>query len=354
MGFDMRKAIISLLLACSLTASFADTLELKDTHPNKYVVKKGDTLWDISGKFLKKPWRWPEIWQLNKSEIRNPHWIYPGDVIYLDYVNGKPRLRIGRGASMSNGVRKLSPMVRVVDLNDKDAIFTIPASAIEPFLSQPIVISDEQLKASPRVAVGENQPSLFGKGDKLYGLGLAQANTGSVWQVYRQGKALIDPADPEKKRVLGYEAVYKGDVQLQKAGDVSTLLVVKTTMEIEVGDRMIAAPIPELHTYAPHAPIDSLKGQIVSGYGGIAEMGRYSMVLINLGSKQGIENGHVLSIWKAGKVIVKEDKSEITRLTPQEEIGHALVFRTFDNMAYALVMEGTEAINAGDYVKTPQ
>ncbi len=348
----MRKAIISLVLMTGLSV-WADDLQLQDNAPSSYTVKKGDTLWDISGKFLKKPWRWPEIWHLNRDEIKNPHWIYPGDLIVLDMSGGKPSLRLARGASMAaGGVVKLSPQVRVEGL-DGEVVPAIPANVIEPFLSQPIVIQDQQLQASPRIAAGPEGRVVYGLGDFAYAIGLKEAKPGSVWQVYRQGKPLKDPSDPEGKKILAYEAVYAGDVRVDVSSDVSKLKVVKVAQEVLRGDRLIPAPAPELRNYVPHAVQSTMDAQVVSSYGDMAEVGQYYMLVLNKGQKDGLENGHVLAIYKAGREIPAENKGDPVLMTPPERIGEAMVFRIFDNLSYALVLRSTEPIKAGDHMVTP-
>lgn len=348
----MRKAIISLLMIAGLTGVHADELALKSTHPDTYTVKRGDTLWDISGKFLKQPWRWPEIWNLNKNEIKNPHWIYPGDLITLDMVNGKPRLSRSRGAKMSGGLVKLSPQVRVQGL-DADAIPTIPSSVIDPFLSQPIVITDQQLKSSPRVAAGAEGRLSYGQHDFIYALGMKDEKVGSDWQIYRQGRALIDPEDKDKKKVLGYEALYLGDARLDVAGDVSKLLIVKAEREISQSDRLLAAPLPTLRNYQPHAVPADFAAKVVSTYGDMAEGGQYYMVVVNKGQQEGMEVGHVMNVLNAGRLIVKEETSEADHYTLPEEAGKLMVFKTFDHLSYALVMESTRPIKPGDILAAP-
>jgi len=348
----MRKAIISLVLMTGLSV-WADDLQLQNNAPQSYTVKKGDTLWDISGKFLTKPWRWPEIWQLNRDEIKNPHWIYPGDLIVLDMSGGKPSLRLARGASMAaGGVVKLSPQVRVEGL-DNDAVPAIPASVIEPFLSQPIVVQDKQLQSSPRLAAGVENRVLLGQGDPVYGIGLQDAKQGSIWQVYRQGKALKDPADPEGKKILAYEAVYAGDVRVDQPGDVSKLMVVKANQEMLKGDRLLPAPPAELRNYIPHAAGANLDAQVVASYGDMTEVGQYYMVVLNKGQKDGLENGHVLAVMSQGLPIEAESKNEPARTTLSERVGEAMVFRTFDTLAYALVLRSTVPVKAGDHLVTP-
>ncbi len=348
----MRKAIISLLMLAALGLAKADTLQLQDNHPNTYTVRRGDTLWDISGKFLKQPWRWPEIWNMNRDEIKNPHWIYPGDLIVLDMVDGQPRLSVSRGATMKGGTIKIRPQVRIEGL-DGDAIPTIASSIIDPFLSQPKVITNEQLLTSPRIGAGGELRVVFGAGDYVYAEGLEGQKQGSVWQIYRQGKALKDPADKDEKIILGHEALYLGDARLDVVGKVSKLTILRAEREITYHDRLLAAPEPSLRNYQPHAPSFQVNAQVVSSYGDMAEVGQYFMVVLNKGALDGLEVGHVLQALKAPRLMQKVNSSDPDLYTLPEVAGEVMVFRVFDHLSYALVMRSTDVIKARDVVVNP-
>ena len=246
---------LALTLALLATAVFADQVVLKEGHPDRHVVVKGDTLWDISEQFLDSPWLWPEIWYVN-PQIENPHLIYPGDIISLVYVDGKPQLRVQRG----KGVFKLSPQARSERL-DK-AIPTIPVDAIQQFLTQPLVVDEDTLKDAAYVVSSADEHLIVGAGDRAYVRGI-DASQGSRYHVFRPGDAYIDPDSGE---ILGYEALYLGDGDAQKFGDPSTLKLVRTNREINIGDRYtkLAADV-QSHSNAPSVAITRLIG------GGLAD-----------------------------------------------------------------------------------
>lgn len=349
----MRRTIISLLLLAGLTGApaNADELKLADNVPDRYVVVKGDTLWDISGRFLKQPWRWPEIWRLNKDEIKNPHWIYPGDVIVLDFVDGQPRLKLLKGyASGSSGVTKLSPRIRTEERGEF-AIRSIAPSAIEPYLSQPLVVGVDQLKSAPRIAQGPDDRVILSLGENAYAVGMNENESNLIWQIYRPGKALIDP---DTKETLGYEATYLGDAKLQSQKDrVSTLRILKIKQDITIGDRLVPAHRSEVFSYIPHAPANDFGGKIISAYGGVAEVGQYGIVVINRGNKDGAEPGHVVALYKQGRLVQKESPREPDLYTPAEVNGYAFIFRTFERVSYALVMNVQTPVNPLDEIHKP-
>ncbi|MCB6183908.1 LysM peptidoglycan-binding domain-containing protein [Leeia sp. TBRC 13508] len=348
----MRKLLVSLFMSVSIAGVHADDLTLKNGYPQTYTVKKGDTLWAISGKFLKQPWRWPELWNLNKSDIKNPHWIYPGDLITLDFVNGKPRLSRSRGAKMSGGIVKLSPQVRVEGM-DKDAIPAIPSSVIDPFLTQPKVIEEDELKDSPRVAGGAEGRLSYGQFDYIYATGLANAKEGSIWQIYRQGKEMENPDEDAEDSDLGFEAIYAADARLDVPGEVSKLTIVKAEREVSQSDRLTPAPQAELRNYVPHPVEPGFSARVVKTYADMAEGAQYYMVVINKGTSSGMEVGHVMKVFNAGRKILKEDKKEPDLLTLPEEAGTLMVFKTFEKISYALVMESSRPIKDGDILGAP-
>ncbi|WP_083459503.1 LysM peptidoglycan-binding domain-containing protein [Amantichitinum ursilacus] len=350
----MRKTIISLLFAVSGVAGLAhaDTLAMKDNAPDRYVVVKGDTLWAISGHFLKQPWRWPEIWRMNKDEIKNPHWIYPGDVVLLDRTGGTPRLRLLKdGSGGGRNEVKLSPSGRISPL-DNNAVPSIPLLAIRPFLNKPLVIEENELLNAPRVAAGPDERVVFAVGDRVYAVNL-QGKEGDVWQAYRPGAPLIDPDDPEHKRVIGHQVDYLGDLRLDKNGDVATLRVLSSKEEIGVGARLVRATEETYMNYAPHAPAQQVRGKVVSAYGGVADAGPYTTLVINRGSADGLDVGSVLVTWKSGRPIKKEDKNEPDRFTPPEQSGNLFVYRVFPHFSYGLLLDSTLPVNTADEVTSP-
>ncbi len=346
----MRNIIIALLSACTLftAAVRADELQIKEDAPDRYVVVKGDTLWAISGRFLKSPWRWPEIWQLNKDEIKNPHWIYPGDVVLLDRENGT--LRLSKNEKYhGHDFEKRSPQTRI-EPSANLAIPIISPADIGPFLSQPLVIEKDGLENAPHIIANEESRVAIGAGGRAYAMGLP-ASGQKQWQLFRPGKALLDP---ETKKTLGFEAIYVGDARVLKFGDPATIEIIKSNQEVLRDDRLVAASNIDLANFVPHAPSGLVKGRVMAAYAGVAEVGKDSIITINLGTKQGLESGHVLAILRAGEVATYRsgDKNKAIKL-PEERIGLALIFRVFDNISYALVMKSDRSIKINDAVETP-
>ena len=343
----MRKSIISLALALGLALpAFSDTLTIKPGAPARYTVVKGDTLWGISGHYLKSPWKWPNLWQMNKREIKNPHWIYPGDVLVLTYVNGQPRLTLEKGRQ---GDVRLSPQVRMSDI-DK-AISSIPAKAIEPFLYRPLVVNEEEFLTSPRLVAGPEERLAFGSGDRIYTNGVASMGT---WQVYRASKPLIDPVTKEN---LGYEVMYGGDAVVDKLGEeIQTMHLTKVSSEILVGDRLIKAPKDQFVSYVPHSPDANIQGQIISVYDGVDGAAEYSNVVINRGKREQVEPGDVFNIVKNAKpvtlVMADGQKKQVT--LPGVSIGKIFIYRVFDKVSYGLVLDSTDAASVGDVVNAPE
>lgn len=393
----MRKFIITLVVLSSFLSwcARADDAQIKEGAPDRYVVVKGDTLWGISGKFLDEPWRWPEIWQLNKDEIKNPHWIYPGDVVVLDRVNGKARLKLVKNEKYSGrDVVVLSPAIRTQAHPDIPAIPAISPADIGPFLSQPLVIEKDGLDSAPEIVASEENRVIIGAGNRAYVAGLKPGDP-KQWQVFRPGKALVDP---DTKQVLGYEAVYLGEARVRSFGETSTIEIGRAVAEINRGDRLVRLKETELANFVPHAPDKTVRGRIISVYSGVAEAGPESIVTLNRGAKDGLEPGSVLAIHRFGETVrvtkpgaVKDqplrsmDQTECLRKDakvsfnefydrskawgpcpkenvsdtggtvklPEERYGLLLVFRTFDHVSYALVMQATSAVHQGDVVANP-
>jgi LysM domain-containing protein len=355
-------AVLALFLCAAALVHAQGDIQLKENAPDSYVVQKGDTLWSIAIKFLKDPWRWPEIWRLNQEQIRNPHEIVPGSTIVLDRtgagVPGQPgdgqpqlRLQLGRGG----GTERLSPKAYATPLG-ADAIPAIPAHVIEPFLTQPLVIENGGLAKAPRIIATQESRVYLGRGGIAYVTGFPRTEE-EIWQVYRQGRPLIDP---DNQRTLGYEAVYLGTVRITRPGDPATVEIISSKQEIATGDRLIAAGRPAPVKYAPHAPAKQVKGRVIGLYDGLttAEGGAYSIISINKGARDGLEHGHVLALYRRGALIPdpesgrSRDNSPMFQL-PDERYGLAFVFRIFDNVSYALVMESSRPLTPGDVVLTP-
>lgn len=352
----MRKIIslICFLLPILAFAAQPDTRpELRSDAPDRHVVVKGDTLWDISGKFFKDPWKWPYIWGMNKDSIKDPHWIYPGDVIVLDRASGT--LRIGQAGTgitgstgstgSSDGVIKLSPKARAGH-STHDAIPSIPASAIEPFLSQPLVIEEGALKDAPTLIGAREGRVILSAHDIGFVKGLSQ-DKGSKWQIYRPGKTFTDP---DTKEALGVEAIYLGDAEVTAFADVSTVTINRSIQEINQGDRLVAPPGGAVNTYLPRAPGGNISTRVISVYGGVSQAGQNTIITLNKGARDGLESGHVLALYHKGEDV----KSEGEKFTlPDERYGLVFVFRVFDKVSYALVMQTRLPVQLLDRAQTP-
>lgn len=299
----MSMRIITLLVVFGLFPQWtmAQTLELQEKAPERYTVRKGDTLWDISGRYLKQPWRWPELWGYNKTEIKNPHRIYPNDVIVIDRSGAQPRLRVlgaADEASRPGGTVKLSPRVRS-ELLERDAIPAISPSAIAPFLSQPLVTEAGEFERSPYIVGTDEERMIIGTGDRAYVSGLG-ASPRADWHIYRPGKALVDPDTGE---ALGTEAEFLGNARVVRAAEPATVEITRATKEINTRDRLGPAPEDNTYSYIPHAPTQPIEGRIISAYGGVAEIGQYAIAVINRGRVDGIEEGHVLAVYRKGRTV---------------------------------------------------
>ncbi|MFT4104039.1 MAG: LysM peptidoglycan-binding domain-containing protein [Burkholderiaceae bacterium] len=336
-------------------ATATPPLEIAKDAPDKYVVVKGDTLWDISGRFLEKPWRWPEIWELNREQIRDPHWIYPGDVVYLDRnAAGGPRLRLGRPIGEGGGAlgaqARLQPMTRSEPLG-RNAIPTINAAAIDAFLNRPLIIDETSLSNNPYLVGTEEGRLYLSRGDIAYARGMGE-QPAEEWHIYRPSKPLMDP---DTRKPIALEALYVGSARLEKNGDPATLRITGTTEEIGTGDRLMPAERSRTINYAPHAPAGPVDGRVVSVHRGVAQAGRNSVVALNVGLAQGIEVGHVLSISKRGQIVPDRDgpvRGQTVKL-PDEAIGYLMVFRVFDQVSYGLILDASKSVAVGDNVNTP-
>src|SRR5665647_1505199 len=301
----MRKFITVAMLAAALAATPLMAQQraqagLQDNAPDRYVVVSGDTLWSISAKFLKDPWRWPEMWKLNQEEIKNPHLIYPGDVIVLDRSGSRPELRIEIGDTV-----KLSPRIRAEDTS-KQAVPSIPPRVIEPFLSRPLVIEPDGLDRAPRIIAAQADRVYLGSGDVAYVSGIKDAKLNSLWQIYRPGNPLIDP---DSQKTLGYEAVFLGDSKVIKTGDPATIEIFAAQQEIGKGDRLVALADLLLNSYAPHAPKVLIQGYIIATRGGLRETGPQNVVTLNKGRSDGLEPGHVLALLRLGRTNLERTPS---------------------------------------------
>lgn len=341
----MRRIISALLLTVSSAwalAQEAKPLELAPDAPDRHIVVPGDTLWGISAKFLKDPYRWPQIWRLNPDEIKNPHRIYPGQVVILDRSGAEPQLRLGR-------LIKAEP--RIYSEEQRREIPAIPQNIIEPFLSEPLVVEEGALESTPRVIATQESRVYVGAGGTFYAKNVPTP-AAKLWQVFRPGATL---KDPETGEVLGHEAFYLGSARLAAQGEASLFDVLTAKQEIGRGDSLMPAARPDVLSYVPHAPASFIKGRVMTIYGGVGEAGKYSIVTVSKGRKDGLELGHVLAIYRAGEEVTNRfvaDKPETAKL-PDERYGLLFVFRVFDRVSYALVMEVTRPVSPGDVVQTP-
>ncbi|MEY3747504.1 MAG: hypothetical protein RL194_963 [Pseudomonadota bacterium] len=373
-----RHIITLLLLGCVAFNAAAQDVQLQENHPDRHVVVKGDTLWDISAKFLKSPWLWPKVWKMNREQIKNPHLIYPGDVIVLDLSGGTPQLRLLRETV------NIEPGLRIEPL-EREPIATISPHIIAPFLSKPLVIERDALADVPSIIGSREDKVVLGPHSRIYTDRITE-DQGRYWSIYRDGKSLIDP---KTKELLGIEAIYLGDAVLARYGEPATLDISRANQEIFKGDKLIVTPDNITKSFVPRAPEGPVEGQVLSIYGGVKEAGRNSIITINRGKNDGLEAGHVLAIYREGPLVknprykkentepklkelnikteqredgmwevnIDKDKEQppdpsMIKL-PNERIGLMMVFRTFDRVAYALIMQASEPVNTLDIVQTP-
>ena len=316
----------------------------RDALPDRYVVEKGDTLWDIADHFLKDPWYWPEIWY-NNPQIDNPHLIYPGDVIALIWVDGEPRLQI---ASRRPTV-VLSPRMRTAAR--PEPISTIPLSAIRQFLIHPQVLSAAEIESLPRVIDSRDNHLIMGTGDKIYARPLASTEHSS-YHLLRKGEPLIDPATGN---TLGFEAVHVGEARLGSAGEPASLTVTDSEREVLIGDRLKPKQEdPFERQFQPRAPEQPVDGQIIHLVDAISQIGQYQVAVINRGANDGLEAGHVLAVERRGRTIVdRDDGEETTVKLPDERSAVMLTFLTYPEVAYALVVEAERPVARRDRVTNP-
>src|SRR6266478_2120290 len=361
----MQKSITALLAlalaGAGLLVLAQGDLQVKDTAPDRYVVQRGDTLWSIATKFLNDQWRWPEIWRMNQEQIRNPHNILPGDVLVLDRSVSPPQLRIaeaGAGAGPGLGVaggEKLLPRIYTQPLSS-EAIPAISPKSIEPFLTQPLLIEEGGLARAPRIIATEENRVNLGAGNVAYVSGFGGSDA-PVWQIYRTGRPLVDP---DNQRTLGFEAVFLGTAQVTRGGEPATVHIVNSKKEISAGDRLIQAPPPTILQYVPQAPSSAVSGRMIGLYDTLAASvgGRDSIISINRGRRDGLEVGHVLAVYRNVVIydqkdyLKSRDRSPAIQLPP-ERYGLVFIFRTFDSVSYALVMESSRPVQGGDIVQNP-
>lgn len=334
-------------LACLSFSAHAEETPLQSDHPNQYTVVKGDTLWGISSKFLKNPWQWPKVWQMNRAEIKNPHRIYPGDVVVLDTSSGQPVFKLLKQTVT------LEPGVIVTPIKD-EAISTIQPDVILPFLTKPLMVEPEVLEKSPRIVAAQDNRLVLSPGTRIYVKNLPETSDKRYWSIYRPGKAILDPVTGE---ILGTEANYLGEAQVIKQGSPATLNVSKAIEEIFVKDRLVESAESFENSFLPHAPEKMINGQIIKIPSGVAETSVGNVVMINRGSKDGLETGHVLSIQRASRVIMDPEATKNAEdreiRIPEERVGLLMIFKTYQRVSYGLIMQASTSIYAVDKVSTP-
>ncbi len=339
-------------------------LPLAANAPDTYTVKAGDTLWGISQTFLNQPWYWPELWYLN-PQVRNPHLIYPGDVLSLVTIDGQPRLMItergpiGERVTSGNVVR-LSPETRSEPL---DAITTIPYNVLAAFLGRPSVITRDEVKSAPYLINVRDKHIIGAAGDEVYARGIRTAVEGTRYNIMHVGEELRDPDDND---LLGYSGVYVGTGPVLTTGDPAKLRLNETTIEALPGDKLFPETYQMNMDFVPHAPGSKVEGTIFA-VNGVFIAGRYQVVAINRGSRAGLDAGSVLAIYQAGETIrdrysdgrsanpMNTDRGLFKKKVklPDERAGTVLVFKTYERMSYALIMDATHPISIGDYVRNP-
>ena len=405
----LNKILIAFAILLFATGLRADQLTLNPDRPDSYTVVKGDTLWDISGRFLEQPWRWPEIWDIN-PQIENPHLIYPGDIISLSYRDGQPRLNLKRGMAArgaSGRYVKLSPKIR--SSSNLGAIPPIPVDAIQQFLKQPLVFRDNEIEGWPYIVSSYDQHLITTTGNKIYVRGIPEDTSVSRYSIYRKGPAYVRPRKnpSDKAEILGYEAIYVGDARLTASGDPASAVITGVDREVLNGDRLLPHSDEGVSTdFIPRPTDTEVEGNIISVIDGISQISQYQVVVLSLGAEQGIEPGNVLGVYQSGYVVQdrigpnltqsesqkqaaraeslqnatsaigqtatkighamqdlvhkfdqtfpsianKQARSEPVTL-PEEYVGVVMVFRTFDKISYALVMETRGPMHVLDTVR---
>ncbi|MCK6370607.1 MAG: LysM peptidoglycan-binding domain-containing protein [Gammaproteobacteria bacterium] len=335
-------------LAAQQAAASAGQMALNPDHPERYVVKRGDTLWDISAMFLRDPWYWPEIWYAN-PQVANPHLIYPGDVLTLVYVDGRPRLQLERGVA-TGGSEKLSPRVREERL--EDAIPTIPLETIGAFLGRGSILQRDEIDAAPYVVAIGDERLMGAAGNDLYVRGdIAGVDYG--YNVVHVGDRLVDPDDGA---VLGFQGIYVGSGTIRRGGDPATLALADSSREALEGDRLFAQSVTYPAYFTPRPPAKPVDGRIIAVVDGVSQVGQFQVVIINRGTQHGLEVGNVLQVWRAGQTVpdrVRTGLSSRKVRLPDEPAGISMVFRTYDRVSYALIMEATSEIHVLDAVRNP-
>ncbi len=326
--------------------------------PDSYVVKRGDTLWGIAKVFLRDPWYWPEIWQVNK-QIQNPHLIYPGDTLRLVYIDGHPRVTLQRGTMERGDSARVLPRVRSEPL--ESAVTTIPYATVAAFMSKPSVLSNEQIKGAPYVFSTRDSHQVISNGDTLYARGFqSPAETGTHYNLVRVGDPLRDPDD---NRIVGYDGIFTGSGHITRGGDPATLIMTESSRETEPGDKLFAGGVDVPLDFIPSSPKVKINGRIMAVSDGVTVIGQYQVVVINRGARDGLAPGNVLGVFGLGGYVRDTvDKGYLGGMSrlgaknvrlPDERTGTFMVFKTFDQISYGLIMEAKDIIRVEDLVQNP-
>jgi hypothetical protein len=359
---QIRSTVIGAALAfCLITVAgtFADRAMaqndggpvLNPRHPETYVVQSGDTLWDIAAMFLRDPWYWPEIWQIN-PQVANPHLIYPGDTLSLAFLDdGSPVIELTRGPAETGAIQRLSPTIRTERI--EEAIPTIPYETLRAFLSRPAVLDPAELDELPYV-FAHPEGLLGSAGRDVYVRG-GDVAAGDVYSIVHRGDALVDPDDGD---VIGYQGLYVGQGRVRRAGDPATVYLSETAREAVVGDYLIVEEQVAPVNFFPSAPEGVVEGRIISVLDGVSVIGQYQVVVINRGARDGMQPGNVLSVYRTGEYVLDPTRekgfSAAKVRLPDELSGTTMVFRVFDRISYALIMEATSEIRVLDTIRNPE
>jgi LysM repeat protein len=317
----------------------AGDLSLRETAPLHYTVKKGDTLWGISNYFLRDAWQWPQLWYGN-GQIKNPHLIYPGQVLTLVMVNGRPRVTLAED--------RLHPQVHELPLDQ--AIPAIPIDAIREFLRGPRLISKEEIDKSPYVVEFTEEHVVAGQNSSVYVKNLPH-NGVATWSLVKVGKPYIDP---DTKELLGYEAIPTGDAELREFGKVAEMRLTRTPQEVEIGNRLLPLePESFKADFYPHPPATPVSGSVLSVYGGVSQITQYNIVAINRGSREGIDPGTVLGIFQNSRSVA-DPYSDGKVVLPEQKAGLLMVFKVTPRVSYGLVMTETRPAHVLDKVRNPR
>lgn len=372
----LNKILTALILSVAAFSGSADEVQINSDSPESYVVQKGDTLWDIAGRFLTEPWRWPEIWKVN-PQIQDPNLIYPGDVVTLSSEGGSPVLTVERAgdaggsatvaAAGSGRTVKLSPAIRSYDRGD--AIPTIPIDSIKQFLTRPLVVGADEMEGWPYIVSSFDQHLVAGAGNRVYVRGLSSGGDNRRYSVFRKGPAYRSKSD-SSERILGYEALYVGEAIIEEFGDPATATIVQSSREVLNGDRLAPLSKDESSSdFRPKPPASAVQGSIISVIDGMSEIGQYQVVVLDVGASQGIEVGNYLGVYQTGKMVTdkvgvgdesthpfieylgsREAAGKEIQL-PEEYAAVIMVIRIFEQVSYALVMEARGPLSLNDSVR---